>query len=87
MNRLILASVLAAAVTSPTLTYAGPAPEPVFKAEKCFGLAKAGQNDCGVNGANCAGLGLVDADPQLWIYVPVGYCDKIIGGSKAPKST
>ena len=87
MNRLVLASVLAAAVTAPTLAVAAPALEPTFKAEKCFGLAKAGQNDCAAKGsASCAGLGTVNADPDLWIYVPAGYCDRIVGGSKTPKT-
>ena len=87
MNCLILASVLAAAVTAPTLSFAGPAPEPTFKAEKCFGLAKAGQNDCAATGSHsCAGMSKVNADPQSWIYVPAGYCDRIVGGSTSPKA-
>lgn len=88
MNRLMLASILAAAVAAPTLAFAaGPAPEPTFKAEKCFGLAKAGQNDCAATGSHsCAGMSKVDADPQSWLYVPAGYCERIVGGSKDAKA-
>ena len=87
MNRLVLASVLAAAVTAPTFAFAGPAPVPTYTAEKCFGLAKAGQNDCAATGNHsCAGLSKVNADPASWIYVPAGYCDRIVGGSKTPKA-
>jgi uncharacterized membrane protein len=80
-NRLVLASALAAAVAAPSLALAAPAAEPSFKAERCYGLAKAGQNDCASTGNHsCAGLSKVDADPNSWIYVPAGYCDRIVGG-------
>ena len=80
-TRLLLASAMFAAVAAPTLATAGPAPEPTFTAEKCYGLAKAGQNDCASTGNHsCAGLSKVDADPASWIYVPAGYCDRIVGG-------
>ena len=43
-KRILIASALAAAVAAPSLVMAqnGPAPAPTFKAEKCYGLAKAG---------------------------------------------
>ena len=54
--------------------------------EKCQGIAKAGQNDCGANGHQCAGYAKVDGDKNEWIYVPEGTCEKIVGGVvKAPK--
>lgn len=80
-TRLLLASAMVAAVGLPTIASAGPAPTPTFTAEKCYGLAKAGQNDCASTGNHsCAGLSKVDADPASWIYVPTGYCDRIVGG-------
>jgi uncharacterized membrane protein len=27
----------------------------------------------------------VDKDPKAWIYVPEGYCERIVGGSKTAK--
>lgn len=48
--------------------------------EKCQGIAKAGMNDCGANGHACAGKAAVDGDPNEWVYVPEGTCDKIVGG-------
>jgi uncharacterized membrane protein len=87
-KRAAIASALAAAVASPTLllAQAGPAPTPTFKAEKCYGLAKAGKNDCASTGNNsCAGTSKANADPKAWIYVPEGYCERIVGGSKNPK--
>ena len=47
---------------------------------KCTGIAKKGQNDCGANGHACAGKAAKDNDPNEWIYVPEGVCQKITGG-------
>ena len=48
--------------------------------EKCAGIAKAGKNDCGTAKSSCAGTSKMDNDPNAWIYVPKGTCDKIVGG-------
>lgn len=87
-TRLVVASALAAAIAAPALMLAqGPAPAPSFKAEKCYGIAKAGKNDCASTGSNsCAGTSKVNADPRAWIYVPAGYCDRIVNGSLKPKA-
>jgi len=53
--------------------------------EKCFGVAKAGKNDCAANGHACAGQAKRDADGKEWIYVPSGTCDRIVGASKSAK--
>ncbi|MGD1803861.1 DUF2282 domain-containing protein [Dapis sp. BLCC M126] len=47
--------------------------------EKCAGVVKAGMNDCGANGHTCAGMAKKDSDPNEWIYVPEGTCEKIVG--------
>jgi uncharacterized membrane protein len=85
MNRALIASALAAAITLPTVAFAGPAPTPTYEAEKCYGIAKAGANDCAsTTGAHsCAGMSKVDSDPSEWIYVPAGYCERIVGGTMA----
>jgi uncharacterized membrane protein len=87
-KRAFIASALAAAIAGPALVAAqGPAPEPSFQAEKCYGIAKAGKNDCASTGNNsCAGTSRADADPRAWIYVPAGYCERIVGGSLRPKA-
>lgn len=50
--------------------------------EKCYGIAKAGQNDCGTATHSCAGESKKDNDKKEWILVPAGLCEKIVGGSK-----
>lgn len=86
-QRVIIASALAAAVVAPSVVAAQtPAPTPPFKAEKCYGIVKAGQNDCASTGNNtCAGTSRVSMELRAWIYVPEGYCQRIQGGSKIPK--
>lgn len=87
--RYLVASALAAAIAAPVLVSAQkPVPEPKnFKAEKCYGLAKAGQNDCASAGNNsCGGSSKVNADPRAWIYVPAGYCERIVSGMLKPKA-
>ena len=86
-RRYIISSALAAAVAAPLLLVAQkPVPPPSFKSEKCYGIAKAGKNDCASAGNNsCGGSSKVTGDSKAWIYVPEGYCERIVGGSKTPK--
>lgn len=53
--------------------------------EKCYGVAKAGKNDCAANGHSCAGQSKVDNDPSEWKSVPKGECEKMGGTTEAPK--
>lgn len=48
--------------------------------EKCYGVVKAGKNDCGTKSHACAGQAAKDSDPNEWVYLPKGSCDKIVGG-------
>ncbi|MCI0350728.1 MAG: DUF2282 domain-containing protein, partial [Acidobacteriales bacterium] len=86
-KRLFIASALAAAISTPLLLSAQkPVPAPTWTAEKCYGIAKAGANDCAATGNNsCGGTSRINSDPKAWIYVPAGYCERIVGGSKTPK--
>lgn len=86
-KRTVIASAFAAALVAPTIVIAErSSSEPAFKTEKCYGIARAGQNDCASAGSNsCAGTSKADADSKAWMLVPVGYCDRIVGGSKASK--
>lgn len=90
MNRRVaIASALAAAVVAPAILSAQkPVPPPTdWRAEKCYGLAKRGANDCASTGNNsCGGTSRIDGDPRAWIYVPAGYCERIVGGSLEPKA-
>lgn len=88
MAHMTLMSLVAMALSIPTFhcqaAEATPAPFQSNK-EKCYGIAKAGQNDCGGAQAKhaCAGLAIVDNDPNDWIYVPRGSCSKLNGTPKS----
>ncbi len=78
--------LLAAAVAG----IAAAAANPVLAAdkegkEKCFGIAKAGANDCAsTTGAHsCAGQAKKDNDPKEWKYVAKGTCADMGGSLKA----
>ena len=49
--------------------------------EKCFGVAKAGKNDCQTATSSCAGTAKKDHEASAWLSVPKGTCAKIAGGS------
>ena len=68
---------------------ASVAAQPVMQkegTEKCYGVAKAGQNDCGTAKHACAAMGAkVDGDANEWKYVAKGTCEKMGGKTAAPK--
>lgn len=49
--------------------------------EKCYGVVKAGKNDCQTATSACAGTSTKDGQKDAWIMLPKGSCDKIAGGS------
>jgi uncharacterized membrane protein len=85
-STLALATALAG-VVSVTVVQAqsGPAEKPGYKFEKCYGVVKAGKNDCQTATGSCAGSAKRDAQSDAWVYVPAGTCDKIVGASPEPK--
>jgi uncharacterized membrane protein len=82
-RRLIIASAVATALSLSlgATAQSGPAPKPQFEAERCYGVAKAGKNDCQTANSSCAGTSKRDGQGDAWIYVPAGTCDRIVGGS------
>lgn len=55
------------------------------KPEKCYGIVKAGKNDCQTISSSCAGHSRSDNQPDAWVYLPKGTCEKIVGGNLEPK--
>ena len=87
MNTKAVVSSAIASVFALGLTVADQALAAKEGAEKCYGVAKAGQNDCAAadGSHSCAGQSTADAAGGEWLYVPKGTCDKIVGGSLEPK--
>jgi len=80
-SAVLVASALAAALSAAAITSAQAQQE----TERCYGVAKAGQNDCKAGSHDCKGQSEVDADPDSFVLLPVGTCKKIDGGSVQPQ--
>ena len=80
MNQRALIAAAAASVLS-TLLVAAPAMGQEKEKEKCYGIAKAGQNDCAnLSGTHsCAGQSKVSDAPDEWKYVVKGTCASMKG--------
>jgi uncharacterized membrane protein len=79
-QRLIVSSALASLLAmGGAANAAAPAEGPL---EHCFGVAKAGANDCATASHACAGSAKKDNDPTEWTYVARGTCEKMGGKTK-----
>ena len=79
-DQALVSSALAAALSLGLVAHA-QAQDKSAK-EKCYGIAKAGQNDCKAGaGTTCAGTSKMDYQGNAWKNVPVGTCTSI----KTPK--
>jgi len=77
-------AILAAALGS-LFILAGPA----FSAdngnlEKCYGVSKAGKNDCAGAAHACAGQSTKSASAKEFVKLPKGTCERLVGGSLTP---
>lgn len=78
LGLLVAAAVTSAVALSSSTAYAADI-------EKCYGVAKAGKNDCKTDSHSCAGQSKADKDPASFVDVPAGTCEKLTGGSTTPK--
>jgi uncharacterized membrane protein len=51
---------------------------------KCYGIAKAHQNQCRSIGGITRGSATTNGNPDAWLGMPKGVCTKIVGGSLTP---
>jgi len=81
LRNALLIGAMTTAVTgfiSPVQADDGPAGK-----EKCYGVVKAGKNDCKSGSHNCTGHATQDGEGL--VFVPKDLCDKLVGGSTTPK--
>lgn len=83
----LIQSAIAGVIALGTTVAVAHDPEAADGQEKCFGVAKKGQNDCGTSTHACAGFAAKDNLPDEWKFVPKGTCEKLGGMVKAPKAT
>jgi uncharacterized membrane protein len=75
-----LLGAFAVAAVAVAAAQAAPVAQPAGS-EKCYGIAKAGKNDCAGAAHSCAGQATKDMDKSTYVYLPAGLCAKIAGGS------
>ncbi|MES9833464.1 MAG: DUF2282 domain-containing protein [Candidatus Thiodiazotropha sp. LLP2] len=81
MKKTNTSAIVAGAITT-ALAFSPVGVANAADTEKCFGVAKAGKNDCAAGpGTSCAGTSTVDAQGNAWMLVLKGSCGKIVGGS------
>lgn len=83
----LLKNLLFSAIAMGALGLASTAPAHAadkMAVEKCYGINAAYKNDCHTVGHSCAGQDKVARDPNAFIAVPKGLCEKIDGGKLAP---
>jgi uncharacterized membrane protein len=76
-----ITGLLAVATSSTALAHTPEAPN---NQEKCYGISKAGMNDCASGVNSCSGSAIKDNQPDAWLFVPKGLCERITGGSLKP---
>lgn len=79
------ALVAGAVATALTMTTLGAGSASAAEKEECYGVAKAGKNDCAAGkGTTCAGTSKVDYQGNAWMLVPKGTCEsmELPGGRK-----
>ncbi|MES9971205.1 MAG: DUF2282 domain-containing protein [Candidatus Thiodiazotropha sp.] len=85
MNKATTTAIVAGAITT-ALSLAPMSAANAADTEKCYGVAKAGKNDCAAGpGTSCAGTSTTDAQGNAWMLVLKGTCEKIVGGSLVAK--
>ena len=86
MNQRLIASSALASVLALGLATGTQAADDKAK-EKCYGIAKAGQNDCAnlAGTHSCAGQSKTDNAADEWKYVAKGTCAKL-GGKSADEA-
>ncbi|TKC89705.1 DUF2282 domain-containing protein [Trinickia terrae] len=78
-RRALFAAALAAVTcAAPLAAHADEVDQSKVKVE-CFGVSKAGQNDCGTDAHSCSGQATKDNDPADFKTMLKGTCQKLGG--------
>jgi len=77
--------VAAALASISSTSVADTATDKTVETEVCYGVAKAGHNDCSDSSClhDCSEMSKVDNDPREWVAVPKGTCMQMGGVVKA----
>ena len=79
--------IISTALTLSILSTQAQTPASTVETEKCYGIVKAGLNDCQTAQAACAGSSTVDKQGDAFLLLPKGTCEKIVDASLKPIGT
>jgi len=82
-NTLVITTALTFSVLAlQQFTHALPGSPRTFTSdrERCYGVVRAGKNDCGTAKHACAGQAARERHPEEWLMLPAGTCLRIAGG-------
>ena len=80
----IIKSAITAFLAMATTTSVFSADAPTTT-EKCYGIARAGMNDCSTATSSCASSSTKDGQADAFILLPKGLCERIVGGNLKPE--
>ncbi len=79
-SKAIITTAISGALALGALTMAQTAVADDDK-EKCYGVSKAGHNDCQTANSSCAGTSTADGQADAFVVLPKGMCERLVGGS------
>jgi uncharacterized membrane protein len=85
-NKTLLNATIGSLLALGALSIAGQGVAQEADTENCYGVVKAGKNDCAGPGHTCQGQAKTDGDPNEFITVPAGTCERLVNGSTTPGS-
>lgn len=82
MDKIVKSAVTAfLAMVTTHAAIAAPSDTKTSDTEKCYGVVKAGLNDCATATASCAGSAVQDRQADAFLFLPKGVCEKLADGS------
>ncbi len=80
-NSIVILAALGAAlaVVQTQTNWLDAKAEKLMERERCFGVTRAGANDCATPKHSCAAQATKPRDAEEWIMLPKGLCDKLVG--------
>lgn len=80
-KKIITSAIISVLTLATTVASFADTKSATTQTEKCYGISKAGSNDCAAGANSCAGSAKIDNQKDAYLLVPTGLCSKIVGGS------
>ena len=81
MDKIIISAITAVFTATASNVIAAEKGPVTEQGEKCYGIVKAGLNDCATAAQSCAGSATKNNQSDAFIFLPKGACEKIVGGN------